>query len=80
MTNDSKKSSATSTDTDDNALDKLRGSELHHDLKNNPGEDGKDGHTSEPTSEKVKKSVKEALSGKDEDTSVSSAMKKAAKD
>ncbi|MBF9044339.1 hypothetical protein HKCCE4037_13430 [Rhodobacterales bacterium HKCCE4037] len=44
----------------DENLDKLRGSELHHDLKNRPGEEGNPNHMNDGKTLKPKSDEKDA--------------------
>lgn len=77
MTEDTKKSVLDDMNMDDETPLDLKGSKQHHDLKNNPGDAGKTEHASAPASDEVAEVVKDALSENSDETSVSSALKKA---
>ena len=60
----------------------LKGSEQHHDLKNQPGTHGDPDHTElhQTGGEAAKATIKDALAEADEETQITSALKKAVTD
>jgi hypothetical protein len=79
MSEDKKKSDTSPHDTQ-MPLD-LKGSEQHHDLKNQPGEHGDPDHAdgADKTDGETVETVKEAVDGKDKKNAMSDALKDAVK-
>lgn len=82
MTNQDDKRATKAIDIDDKTPLDLRGSEQHHDLKNNPGEKGKVDHSDSggPVSQETRNAAEGVLADGDPETAVSSALKAAVKD
>jgi len=66
-------------DSDDSALIKLKGAQLHHDLKNQPGADADPNHADADVSQEAKEAVKKAMSDEDAESAIADALKDAVK-
>lgn len=81
MTEDNKPKSTSETKPSRNHVLDLKGSEQHHDLKNQRGEKGAPDHTQTDMSNsgEIDELVKDTLSDGESDTSMAAALKKAVK-
>lgn len=69
-----KPTSSANADSTKTVLD-LKGSEQHHDLKNQPGEDANEDHASDKSSDNVSDEIEDAIKSADDETAIAAELK-----